>query len=378
MAAALAAAAALLAAPGSASAAAPLTVATGGIGVSWATLPTSTGTYAITRASKARKQIVRVTRVGAAGVSAAPAPAIEPQTRLSTALSEDGTAPCMGAMVKDSPYVACLQGDAWVERRFSGAARTRVLLDIERYGASLYAYLADGDPGVFSGSHPERFKLPTSLVRWDGAAWVPVVARYDLSLKHLASALPCSPQDAPLCATPLFQTVRTGSPKISVEHLEGSAFVADSRGFGQRKHDTAIGAGVSFGDRLALPVFSSGKVDALTVLTDSTAPARIRVATIFGTYADAILAFAGGRPWIAWTDYFYFDKQETRGLVVGRAAPLDLATGTAGPATEVYSEAFKNLPSSVDIHDVDGLPYAEHVVHGAGADTLVLTPLPVS
>lgn len=366
---------AALGAAAPASGAGALKAPTGGRGATWAVVPTTTGTYAVTLAYTKKRPVLRSFKVTPAGFTAGPALAIAPDDGLYSTVGEDGSGPCVGANVKRSPYVACLQGGAWVERRFTGAARTRYLLDVNRYGSTTYAYLIEGDLGVFDGKHPERFKLAASVVRWDGAAWVTVVPKYEFSLAQLSSPVPCVPLAAPVCA-PLLTVGKAGAERFTVRKLGADAWVPDGRSVAMRKNDSTLGPLTAFGDRLAIPVFASTpKVSSLVVLTDSTAPRRIRVATLVGSYAGAWLNSVAGTAWIGWTDFFYFDKKETRGLVVGRAAPLDLLAGTAGPATEVYAEAFSNIPSDVHVEDVDGAPYGAYVEHGKSQDSLVLQPL---
>ena len=378
MAAAMAMAMAAWLAPPAAAAAAELRIPAGGRLTTWAVTPTTTGTYALTRSFVKRRPVVRMARVTAAGPQAVPAPPVTLDADLSTAPSEDGASPCVGTMVKSSPYIACLVGGAWVERRFTGADRTRILDDINAYGGALYATLIDGDFGALQSAHPERAKLAARLMRWDGAAWVPAIPSYSDTFKQWTQLVPClTPGDA-ACTTPLAVVgALFGDDRFKTRRLGGSAWTPEPRSIAIGRTDTTIGPVVAAGDRLAVPLTTSpkGKVSAIVVQTDSGAPHRIRVATFIGDYAGASLSVVGGRTWLAWTDFYYFDKRETKGLVVGRAAPLDLQAGTAGAATEIYADLFKGTPSSVGVEDVDGAPYASYIAHGATQDALVLVPI---
>ena len=349
----------------------------GGTDAGWSVVPTSSGTYVLTTAYAKKHPeapVARLVKVSAAGVTPAAALPVRVSYDVVAAPAEDGSAPCIGSTIKSSPYVACLQGDAWVERRFTGAARTRTLLGIRRYGPSLYAFLLDGDLGVFDGKHPERFKLHASIARWDGTAWAPVASDYVLSIAATWRGAVCGALAEPLC-TPLLEGSTAKSDRITLRKLGPAGWVADGRSFAQRKSDVVVGRTTALGDRLALPVFAGTSLTSLDVLTDSVAPKRIRVATVVGTYVSAWLGSVAGVSWVSWTDYFYFDKKETRGLVVGRAAPLDLVAGAAGPATEVYATRFRDVPPGLSIEEVDGLPYAAYSQVGKTQDTVILSPL---
>ena len=363
------------AAGGPAASAADIRIPTGGLDIGWSVLRTSSGTYAITMAARKRKVQIRTSRLTAAGPAAGPALTISPDGPLVGSVSEDGSAPCLGTSVKQSPFVACIQDGAWVERRFTGANRTRTLIDIDRFGGSLSAYLLDGDFGAFDGKHPEKVRLSESLVRWDGSAWVPVIPSYVLSLRQFSQPLPCQELLAVICPAPLVVTGSTTSDKFIVRQLSGATWAADARTFAMTKADYTLGSPMGLGATLAVPVGSGrGHRASLSVLTDSSAPKRIRIATITSTYSVAYLTAAAGRPWVSWVDYDYADKKETRGDEVAHVAPLDLVAGTVGPSTEVLNKSFKRYPGRVEVVDVDGAAYAASIT-SAAADTLVLSPL---
>lgn len=368
---------AALGAAAPASGAAVIRLPVGGTNADWSVVPTSGGTYVLTTGYDRKHPaapVARLVKVSATGVTPGAALPVRVGYDVVAAPAEDGSAPCVGSTIKSSPYVACLQGGAWVERRFTGAARTRTLLGIRRYGPSLYAFLLDGDIGVFDGRHPERFKLHASIARWDGTAWAPVASDYVLSIAVTSRGTLCGALAEPLC-TPLLEASTAKTGRVSLRKLGSAGWVPDGRSFAQRKSDVVVGRTTALGDRLALPVFAGTSLTSLDVLTDSTAPKRIRVATVVGTYVSAWLGSVAGVSWVSWTDYFYFDKKETRGLVVGRAAPFDLASGAAGPATEVYASRFRDMPSELSIDEVDGLPYGVYSQPGKTQDTVILSPL---
>lgn len=375
-------------ATGSAIAADPIRLSTGGSDTSLTTTMNVSGTYIASSAIKKKKVVIRLFAVRGGVAVQLPALPFKPDEGIDVVSREDGGVPCVTADVRSSPYVACLEGGAWKERRFTGEARTQSLNGVVSYAGSQYAFLDATDRGAFEKALSDerklrRFRFQTVVRRWDGTAWVAAgsaVPDFKYALTAITVPIFCAVAVAPgSCDAPLLFSLgfslKSKKVTLGTSVVVAGRWVDDpTRRMGNLDVEV-VGTPGYIDGQLLIPRRTGKRLELIS--RGSAGVKTTKVGLLAGDEMDANVGVVAGRAWIAWADgKVPKTKRATQGKAQIHVAPLDTAAATAGApqsfGTVAYSLA-AGVPSPF-VLEADGALYVAYVESRKSGDVVVVAP----